>query len=130
VAGVVTATRRLVRELGPTGWAILEVLRAHSRTVDGAAVVELSIRALAGEVGLSKNTVQRAVRRLRALGLLEARQARTASGTFAAGHYVLTTAEATVNPSPVAPAARVRDRDRVTPSPHRSVRSVQLSLDV
>lgn len=127
-----TDTRRLVRELGPTGWAILELLREHSHCVEGVAVVEVSIRSLAGEVGLSKNTVQRAVRRLRALGLIEARQARTTSGTFAAGHYVLTTTDATVNPSPVATAARVRDRHRVTPSPHRSrsVRSVQLSLDV
>lgn len=127
-----TDTRRLVRELGPTGWAILEVLRAHSRTVDGAAVVEVSIRSPAVEVGLSKNTVQRAVHRLRALGLIEARQARTASGTFAAGHYVLTSSDATVNPSPVSPAsaARVRDRHRGTPSPHRSIPGVQLSLDV
>jgi DNA-binding transcriptional MocR family regulator len=110
--------------------AILELLREHSHCVEGVAV-EVSIRSLAGEVGLSKNTVQRAVRRLRALGLIEARQARTASGTFAAGHYVLTT-DARVNPSPVPPAsaARVRDRHRVTPFPHRPVRSVQLSLDV
>jgi DNA-binding transcriptional MocR family regulator len=118
-----------VRQLGPTGWAILQVLRERSGG-DSGAVITASIRSLAGELGLAKNTVQHALRRLRALGLIEARQTRTRAGTFAAGHYVIpkcTTAKDRLHPGP---SRHELDRS-LHPAPTRkSAPSTQLTLEL
>lgn len=79
----------LRRQLGPTTWMVFEELLLAStgpRTDCHAAV---SVRTLAGELGLAKDTVARALVRLRRAGLVAAHQSRTASGVFATGSYVL-----------------------------------------
>lgn len=79
-----------VRRLGPTAWAVLEVLRARSAVGErGERIVEVSIRGLAVDLGLAKNTVHRALALLRRCGLIDARQTRTSAGTFSRGYYVL-----------------------------------------
>ena len=78
-----------VRRLGPTAWAVLEVLRERSTVDDrGEVFADTSVRSLAEELGLAKNTVHRALRRLRRHGLINARQNRTSADMFARGEYV------------------------------------------
>jgi len=77
--------------IGPTAWAVLEeMMQCSIGDGDGDHVVaEVSIRSLATSLGLAKDTVARAVRRLRDLGVLAAVQARSESGAFEAGSYRL-----------------------------------------
>jgi len=75
--------------VGSTAWAVLEEMMQRS-TGDGDHVVaQVSIRALASALGLAKDTVNRAVRRLRDLGVIAAVHARSESGVFEAGSYRL-----------------------------------------
>ena len=52
-------------------------------------VAQVSIRSLASSLGLAKDTVNRAVRRLRDLGVIHAEQHRSDSGVFQTGSYRL-----------------------------------------
>jgi DNA-binding transcriptional MocR family regulator len=75
--------------VGATAWSVLEEMMQRSHG-DGDHVVALvSIRSLASSLGLAKDTVNRAVRRLRDLGVIEAVQARSEAGVFEAGSYRL-----------------------------------------
>jgi DNA-binding transcriptional MocR family regulator len=75
--------------VGSTAWAVLEEMMQRS-TGDGDHVVaQISIRSLASSLGLAKDTVNRAVRRLRDLGVIAAVQARSESGFCEAGSYRL-----------------------------------------
>ena len=77
------------RQVGPTGWVVLEALVAVSST-DGAggARAATNVRALAGVLGLSKDTVAGALSRLIGAGLVE-RRAERRSSRFAASVYVV-----------------------------------------
>ena len=75
----------LRRRLGPTSWVVLEELL--QRSTDGEARV--SIRTLAVSLGLAKDTVARAVRRLGDAGLIVAHQTRSEAGVFDTGSYRL-----------------------------------------
>jgi DNA-binding MarR family transcriptional regulator len=91
-----------VRRLGPIAWTVLEVLRERSVIgASGELVAEMSIRSLAADLGLAKNTVHRALRRLVRVGLIGAHQTRTIAGTFSRGHYVLTTEDRATGVHPV-----------------------------
>ncbi len=82
-------TTELRRQLGPTAWVVFEeLIFASTRTRDGR-VASVSIRTLAGRLGLAKDTVARALNRLRRNGLVTAHQSRTDSGVFATGSYTL-----------------------------------------
>ena len=75
--------------VGSTAWAVLEEMMQRS-TGDGDHVVaQVSIRSLASSLGLAKDTVARAVRRLRDLGVIQAEQRRSDSGVFQTGSYRL-----------------------------------------
>ncbi len=77
------------RRVGPVAWAVLEVLVAASAPAeDGALVATTNVRALAGELGLSKDTVAGALSRLIGAGLVE-RRAERRSSRFAASVYVV-----------------------------------------
>ena len=87
--------------VGSTAWAVLEDMMQRS-TGDGDHVVaQVSIRSLASSLGLAKDTVNRAVRRLRNLGVIRAEQDRSDSGVFQTGSYRLDvpTVCLTVDPS-------------------------------
>ena len=106
----------LRRRLGPTAWVVFEELvLASSRTRDGR-VASVSIRTLAGRLGLAKDTVARALNRLRRAGLVTAYQSRTNSGVFATGSYTVhVPASITVTdhrPTSLA-APRQRDTDQL-----------------
>ena len=75
--------------VGSTAGAELDEMMQNS-TGDGDHVVaQVSARSLASSLGLAKDTVARAVRRLRDLGIITAAQARSESGVFEAGSYRL-----------------------------------------
>ena len=89
----------------------------------------MSVRSLAAQLGLAKDTVARALVRLRLAGLVDASQSRTATGVYATGCYTLTIPTSiTVNdhtppPSTTPTATRA-------PHPSRSTATTQLSLSL
>jgi DNA-binding transcriptional ArsR family regulator len=112
----------LRRRLGPTAWVVFEeLIFASTRTRDGR-VASVSIRTLAARLGLAKDTVARALNRLRRAGLVTASQSRTDSGVFASGSYTLhVPASITVTDhrpaAPTAPRQRVADQLALTFTP-------------
>ena len=103
------AAHELRRHVGPTAWAVLEEMVERS-TGDGDHLTsQVSIRALASPLGLAKDTVARAVRRLRKIGLIDADQRRTTVGSFDTGSYRLPVPERCIAvvriPQPVARAS-------------------------
>jgi DNA-binding transcriptional ArsR family regulator len=114
----VTATE-LRRRLGPTSWVVFEELLLAS-SGSSPRVASVSVRALAASLGLSKDTVARALVRLRRAGLVTAHQARTTSGLFATGTYRLMIPESISVSTRRAPAA----------SSSRRVDDVQLELAI
>ncbi len=107
----------LRRYVGAMSWAVLEEMMQAATGPTDRLVAEVSIRSLAASIGASKDTVTRAVRRLRDLGVVEAEQPRSESGSFRTGSYRLSVPGACLAletgslPTEVAPAAR--------PSPSR-----------
>jgi len=75
----------LRRQVGPMAWCVLEALAASPLPGDGNSVVLASVRSIAHQLGVSRNTVHRALVKLTAAGLVEARQRRADSGRFDAG---------------------------------------------
>jgi DNA-binding transcriptional MocR family regulator len=67
----------------------LETAVALAHEADGDLVVDASVRSLASEVGLSKNTVARALGMLREAGLVTFTQTRADDGAFSAGRYAI-----------------------------------------
>ena len=109
------AAGELRRALGPTSWMVLEELLLCSTGPADACVAQVSVRALAASLGLAKDTVGRAIRRLRYAGLVTVAQQRTDAGIFDTGTYLIAVPDCiTVNaPTPTAwpPRARVERRD-------------------
>jgi DNA-binding transcriptional regulator YhcF (GntR family) len=65
--------------VGSTAWVVLEEMMQRSTGSGGDVVAQMTIRSLASSLGLAKDTVARAVRRLRDLGFIVAVQARAES---------------------------------------------------
>lgn len=112
---VTEAARTLRRQLGPTAWTVLEdlVLDAAGR---GAVAVETDVRRLAAAVGISKDSVARAVRRLIDHGVVGRRGGRDQlTGCFGRSVYELRP-DAIVG---VVVLARRPDGDRSAQGPRR-----------
>jgi DNA-binding transcriptional ArsR family regulator len=58
------------RRLGPIAWSVLEELVSIGEGSDGVVWANVSVRMLAVRLGLSKDTVNRAIRRLERAGLV------------------------------------------------------------
>ena len=84
-----TKAHELRAYVGPTAWAVLEEMMQRSAGHGDHVIAQVSIRSLASSLSLAKDTVNRAVRRLRDLGVIAAVQARSESGAFEAGSYRL-----------------------------------------
>lgn len=83
------AARGLRRRLGPTAWTVLEELLIDA-TVGESIVVETHVRRIAAELGISKDSAARALRRLIAQDLVTRRRGRDpGSGCFGRSVYVL-----------------------------------------
>jgi len=76
----------LRRTLGPVAWCALECLVERS---DDGRIVEASVRLVAADLGVAKNTAHRALRALAHAGLVAAEQQRTDGGRFRSGRYRL-----------------------------------------
>ena len=119
------ASIELCRSVGPTAWVVL-VEMAQRSTGDDVMVAQVSIRELASSIGLAKDTVARAVRRLREAGLVVADQPRTSSGVFGVGAYRLAVPSAVVSVAPVSPPSLARSGVR---SSRRRVGQLALALE-
>ncbi len=104
----------LRRDLGPTSWMVLEELLLRSSGPVDERVARVSVRALAASLGLAKDTVGRAIRRLRDAGLVRVAQQRTVAGVFDTGTYGIAVPDGiTLNASTQSsspPRARVEGR--------------------
>ena len=82
----------LRREVGPAAWVVLEELLTGA-TVDGAtrcAVSRTTVRGLAKETALSKDTVSRSLQRLRAAKVVRIeREQHDDSGRFVSVRYMV-----------------------------------------
>ena len=75
------------RRLGSSAWCALEVLVSSAgMTADGVAA-NASVRSLAAELAVATNTAQRALKTLRAVGLIEHHQHRGTAGRFQTTTY-------------------------------------------
>jgi len=117
------------RSLGPLAWAALEALVTDAQDSDGADVVNTSVRQLAAQLGVAKNTAHRALVALHDAGFVEPHQSRSTSGQFTTGAYRLVVAPSILRltAEAAAPSAAPRSVKRRAPlrapSPSR-----QLSL--
>jgi DNA-binding transcriptional ArsR family regulator len=84
------SSSRLRRSLTPTAWVVLEELVLRSTTAGEHRGARASVRSLAASLGLTKDTVASAIRRLRSAGVVSAAQQRTIAGVFDTGVYVIT----------------------------------------
>ncbi len=98
----------LRRDLGPVAWCALECLVERS---DDGRTAAASVRTVAAELGVAKNTAHRALVALVRAGIAEAVQDRTTDGRFRRGGYRLHLGD--LVPSPPALPTRTRTR---TPS--------------
>jgi hypothetical protein len=105
--------RDVVVSLGPVAWVVLERI-VQQATADGDdLVVCASARSLAAELGMAKDTVARALRRLRRAVLVE-----FVGERFERGSYRLTVPHDVLHVEGSAPANRSpRSRHRLDKSP-------------
>lgn len=79
----------LRRELGPVAWCALECLASRSGPGRNGATAEASVRSLAVDLGVAKNTAHRAISALVRAGLISPVQDRHDDGRFRTGRYRL-----------------------------------------
>ena len=127
------ASTELCRAVGPASWAVLIEMMQRSAGDGDQVIAQVSVRSLASSLGLAKDTVARAVRRLRDLGVIVAVQARSASGVFDAGSYRLAVPVACMSvacPSrPAAAPSSVRSSSARSSSARRPSGQLSLSLE-
>lgn len=101
------------RAVGPVAWACLEAIVANAHGTDDGVIAAVSVRTLAAELDVAKDTAARAVLVLRRAGLITPMQLRASGGAFARGRYALE-----VPAEVLAPAHRERVVARVRPVGH------------
>ena len=80
VAGV--AAVDVIRRVGPTSWSVLPALALDAKPGAGRVVVRASVRSLAAVLRLDKDTVARALSRLRDEGLVVLEPGRFTPGVY------------------------------------------------
>lgn len=118
VPGPNTAQAR--RRVGPVAWCALECLLERS---DGGMTVEASVRGIAADLGVAKNTAHRAVAALARAGLIKPIQERDAQGRFRPGRYRLLLGDLVAPTATPAPS-----RSRQGAIPDAAAAAAQLSL--
>lgn len=118
------ALTRLRRDLGPVSWMVFEELLLVSVDDEsGFRVACRSVRDLARSLGLAKDTVARAMQRLRVIGLVVPVQTRSTNGTFDAGKYRIRSVE-------LVRVVSEQRRSFGTPRASAGAAAAQLSLQV
>jgi DNA-binding IclR family transcriptional regulator len=107
----------VIRRVGPTGWTVLTALALDADRAAGHPGVRTSVRLLAAQLVLDKDTVARALLRLRRAGLVAHEPRR-----FAPGFYRLT-----ISPAIVRHVEDLRVEPRVR-RPQTATTGVQLAL--
>lgn len=79
----------LRRTLGPAAWLVFEEMLLRSTPEHGRRVAIVSVRSLAQALGIAKDTVARAVSRLRRAGLVTPAQPKSGRGLFEPGSYMV-----------------------------------------
>ena len=103
------ASLELRRALGPSAWLVFEEMLLRSTTQRGERIAHVSVRSLAVALGVAKDTVARALNRLRDAGLVTPAQPKNERGLFEAGSYVIDVPEGlTVSAMELGPQARTR----------------------
>lgn len=82
-------SRQVRRGLGATAWAVLEDVALDACRHGQELVAATNVRRIAANLGISKDTAARALRRLAEAGLLERQSHRGDTGEFAASAYVM-----------------------------------------
>ena len=120
----------LRRYVGSASWAVLEEMMQVATGPSDRLVAQVSVRSLAASLGAAKDTVARAVRRVRDLGVIEADQQRADTGVFQPGVYRLAVPTACLTAAPATtPAEHTRppaSRERTT---RRTTGQLALTLD-
>jgi DNA-binding IclR family transcriptional regulator len=101
------------RSLRPVAWCVLECLLEGS---DDGHTSTASVRAIAADLGVAKNTAQRAVASLVRAGVAESVQDRDASGRFRPGRYRLHVGDLTTEATPTPSRPRQRATRRAAPT--------------
>ena len=128
---VLTAgTVELRRRLDATAWVVFEQLLLESTSDGGVCRASVSVRSLASQLGVAKDTVARALNRLRRAELIDASQSRTATGVYATGTYTLTIPTSiTVDDHTTPPPPPTTPTETPAPHPtHTSATTTQLAL--
>lgn len=107
----------VVRVVGPTAWTVLTSLAVDAQHVGGRVVTQASVRSLAAALRLDKDTVARALVRLRESGLVVHEP-----GRFTPGVYRLTILPVFIRLTADGPTARSARRHPA------EVSSLQLAL--
>jgi DNA-binding transcriptional ArsR family regulator len=118
--GDITGRRELRRLVGPTAWVVLEDLAADARLEGDRVVARTNVRRLADNLGLSKDTTARSLRRLVSAGLVtRAEEPRRPDGTFARASYSLNRRVLQVLGPPEGEDAPPATPDREIPAPRQ-----------
>jgi hypothetical protein len=113
------------RRLGPIAWVVLECLAESAVDCAGESVSFASVRGIADSLGVAKDTVARAFRRLAAAQLLVYVASRHDDGRFGPSHYLLSLPPNLFGRCPTAlPTASIAKPARRS----NGQKSVQLSL--
>lgn len=106
--------RRLLR---PIGWTVWQAVLEHAVDTDGVLVAAVSVRSRADELGLAKDTVAAAFRRLTAQGLIERQPQPRHGSRFSPGHYALHPTTPALPPITPAPSPVPRPTSSTTTPP-------------
>lgn len=118
------------RRVGPTAWAVLEELLSRSVGVGALCEATATTRLLAGGLGVSKDTVARALRRLRHAGVVvDVVQDRTTAGEYGAGRYVIAVPTGITLPDPAATAPATPSGSTTRPDARRVLSQLTFVLD-
>jgi hypothetical protein len=118
------------RGVGPTAWAVLEELLARSVGAGRLCEAAATTRSLAGGLGVSKDTVARALCRLRHAGVVvDVVQDRTTAGVYGAGRYVIAVPAGITLSDPATGAPSPRSRSATRPDARRVEAQLTFGLD-
>jgi DNA-binding transcriptional MocR family regulator len=100
------------------------VLVARGRPAPGGLIADASVRIVAAELAVAKNTAQRALKSLRAAAVVEPAQGRSGDGRFATASYLLSI-PAEMLPSSGAPQPPKQQAARRPAPPARAASAVE-----